>query len=180
MGIIKKFQLRIKVNIYHSKKWNVFVKSFWLWTFIFMHLSVNLVAFLYIPESNLIKYLIFANICLTPISLMGLLIHFNYYRWSKNSTLTIKYDSIRLQNRFSDITLNNSDITHIEHHTCTSLGNFSLWWNFGWFELTDKNGDNIRLNSYLITLDQFWLDNLTRKVSSKNIEKSKSIYPLMK
>jgi hypothetical protein len=166
----------MKEHNYKYKFSKVLLKSIpvWICLAIQMGFSISIVF-----NEGEINTLIFMNLFLSIFTIPCIIMHRNYLKHTRNRVLTLRYNTISLISGEKEITLNTTDITKVTLHKCPSGFRFP-WWNYSWFELIDKEGQNIKVSCYLLNISDFWQDSLSRRVSSKNLVREESLFPLMK
>lgn len=166
----------MKEHVYKYRNLVVLRKSILIWISVAFQIILSVYSFT--SEHRFIG-LVMTNLVFSLLNIPGLIIHFNYRKYSIDSQLIMRYNTITLKNGKRDVTLNTFDVVKVRVHT-SPYNSWLSWFDYNWFELQDKNGEVIRVNFYLISISDFWRDTLSKRISSDNVERKTSILPLMK
>jgi hypothetical protein len=167
----------------HTYKYNfrkVALKSILIWFGILCQIGLSIYQlFEFGFNERSITALIFTNVIFSILNLPGFILHLNHLRRTRNVQLILRYNTISYITKSSETTLNTFDISKIILHKGPTNSRLP-WWNYSWFELIDKEGKTIKVSYYLLEISDLWFNTLSRRISSDNIEKEKSILPLIK
>ncbi len=166
----------MKEHIYKYKSSKVLLKSILNWICLAMQIGISI---LIVFDGGGIGSLLVVNLFFSIFTIPGIIIHLNYLKNTRNAVLILRYNTISLTSSEKEITLNTADITKVILHE-GPRGSRMPWWNYSWFELIDKEGKSIKIGCYLLDISGFWLDSLSRKVSSKNLVREESLFPIIK
>lgn len=119
-----------------------------------------------------------ANTFFSIITIPGLILHINHLLRTRNSVLTIRYETVNMKSGKDNITLKSSEISKIIRHDGPTEWRLP-WWGYSWYELIDQNGNSIKISCYLLEISELWQNSLSRRITSKNMERKWSILPLM-
>lgn len=166
----------MKEHIYQFERNKVIFRSILTWILLGAQIICSLLIVYYGVGYEV---LIALNLFLSLLTIPSLIIHLNHLKHSKNTKLVLRYNTITSINPTEEITLNNADI--IEVVLQKGLYGFKVpWFDYSWFELVDKNGQSIKVSFYMMDLGEFWMDTLSRKVSSKLLVQKEVFFPLIK
>ncbi len=121
--------------------------------------------------------LVLLNLLLSVLSVPGIILFVNYYKYSKNKKIIISHDKIILQeneNIAGEIT--NTEITEIELVHATDYSGLP-WSDFAFFVLKDAKGNRIIVPNFIMEISELWLDTLSRKIKRSNIIKTRKSFP---
>jgi hypothetical protein len=168
----------VKEAQFKYNRTKVFMKSILIWIVLLMQIGLTY----FIIDLNIersVTALLGASIFFSVITVPGLVLHINHFIRTRNSVFTIRYETVSMKNGKDNITLKSSEISKIILHD--GLSEWRLpWWGYGWYELIDTNGNSIKISCYLLEISELWQNSLSRRISSKNMERKWNILPLMK
>jgi hypothetical protein len=112
----------------------------------------------------------------------GIMIHFNYSKYSNGLSLVIEYKKLKyIDNTGKEIQcINNQDVVSIEYFETIPSGGRALWGSYSFFVLKSKQGDEFVINSYILELTDFWTDGLTRLISNKSFTRKSQFIPIIR
>jgi hypothetical protein len=171
-------------HIYTTTKRKIFRQSFFIWLYVLSQLVMNIwVVFFYENDHKFFLFVFFNLLISAIITVPGIIIFFNYYRYSVNKEFIVSYNNLKLRDVKSNkiIEINNDEIERIELHEIvrgTSLR--SPYYSYEYFCFIDKNNKRIVVTFHILSLGDFWFDTLTQKVSSKKLVKVERYFPMIK
>ena len=168
----------MKETQFKYNRTKVFMKSILIWITLFMQIGLSYFIIDLNNEKSVTTFLVTSIIFFT-ITMPGLILHINHLIRTRNSVFTLRYESLSMRNGKDNVTLKSSEITKVILHDGPSEWRLP-WWSYSWYELIDTNGNSIKVSCYLLEISEFWQNSLTRRISSKNMERKWTILPLMK
>jgi len=168
-------------NIYIAKKGRIIRQSFFIWLFSALHITSNIFGIPPLLRHNQIWAIFLINLMLGIITIPSLIIFFRYYKHSINKKFVVTYNSLKFIDHKTGQTteLINSEINKIFLAT-TQTSNNLPWCFHEYFSFEDEKGNKIIVTSYIMDIVDFWLDSLSRKVSSNKLVRVEKTFPLFK
>jgi len=168
----------VKEAQFKYNRTKVFMKSILIWIVLLMQIGLSYFVIDLNNERSVTAFL-GASIFFSTITIPGLILHINHLIRARNSVFTIRYETISMKNGKENITLKSSEISKVILHDGPSEWRLP-WWGYSWYELIDTNGNSIKISCYLLEISELWQNSLSRRISSKNMERKWNILPLMK
>lgn len=168
----------MKEHTYKYQFKKVALKSILIWFGVVVQIGLSLYVLRDFNDRS-IKALIFTNVFFSIITLPGVILHLNHSKHTRNVKLILRYNSISCISKHNETTLNTFDICKVILHNGPTNSRLP-WWNYSWFELIDKDGRTIKVSYYMLDIGDFWMDSLSRRVSSDNLVHEKNILPIIK
>lgn len=156
----------------------VFMKTILIWIVLLMQIGFSYFIF-DLDNERSVRALLGATAFFSIFTIPGLLLHFNHLIRTRNSVFTIRYETVSMKNGKDSITLKSSEIKKVILHDGPTEWRLP-WWGYSWCELIDIHGNSIKISCYLMELSELWRNSLSRRISSKNIERKSNIIPLIK
>ena len=171
-------------HLYSAKAIQILRKSFSTWLVILLQIIINIVIFTraaVLSTGSEILLFIFLNAFLGLITIPGLLLFFNYRKYTINKTLIVTYNSVKLVDDLSKqvIEINSSEIVEIRLVKAQILTKMP-WAFHSYFSLRDHKNNIIVVPFYLIDITEIWLDILARRISSNKLISEVKFYPRIK
>ena len=173
-------------HVYKDSTKRIISQTFFIWMFVALQISTNIFLIPGFIKSGQYWAIAFINVILSAISIPSLYIFFNYYRYSANKDFIIAYNALKIIDKKNGavVEISSTDIDRIELHQnlypYKVLMNLSVWSDHEFFCFVDKTGKKIVVTSYIMYIQDFWLDSLTRRVSSDKLIKFEKFIPLIK
>lgn len=171
-------------HIYTTTKQKIFKQSFFIWLYVASQIALNIYLIFFYENEYKVLVFLFCNLLIsTIITIPGVIIFLNYYKYSVNKEFTVSYDSVKLHDIKSNTTieLNSNEIEKIELHQIPFGGTLrSPYGSYEYFCFIDKNKKRIVVTFHILSIADFWFDTLTKKVSSKKLVKVERFYPVIK
>ena len=166
-------------HIHVAKKSRIINQSLFIWVSVIVQIGFNIFTFSMDLTSDRIAALIFCNIILSLLSIPAIILFLKYYKHSIGKKFVITYNSLKfIDEKTGEITeLKNADIERINlvaNRTASKLP----WSSHEYFEFIDSKQNKIIVTSYFMDISDFWLDSLTRRVSTDNLIHEEKIYPI--
>jgi hypothetical protein len=167
-------------HIYIAKPSRILRQSFFIWLFVALQIAANFMTVPTFLRLNQIFGIVFVNTVLGIITIPSLILFFKYYRHSVGKKFIVSYDSLKFidDKTGETIELNNSEIDKI--YLVQNKRMSRLPWSFHeYFSFVDTKQNKIVITSYFMDISEFWLDNLSRKVSSDKLITELKTYPII-
>lgn len=170
----------MQTHTYLISNKKVAANSFLIWLFFLAYVGVDLYFLAIVNTYQLLLVAVCVNVFLGSMAIYGVVIHLNYYKYSKRSKFEITYDKIiYYKDGKIETEIQNKDVAEIKHVIGPEMSKFP-WDNLSYFVLIDKNSNSILVPIYIMDLGEFWLDTLTRKVNNDNIVVIRKWFPYIK
>jgi len=168
-------------HIYSTTKKKIFKQSFAIWLFVLMQISFNIYGIFFYQNSNKIFTILFINLIISIITIPGVRIFLNYCKYSIDKEFIITYNFLQLVDKRSSkiIQLNCDEIERVEFYYIPGRSR-SPYSSYKYFCFIDKNKKRIVVTFHVLSIADFWLDSLTRNVSSSKLVKIEDLYPIIK
>jgi hypothetical protein len=168
----------MKETVYKTNSAKYFLKSSLTWFCVAVQLGLSLYFLRDFSESGLIATLVVIGV-FSFLTVPGLILHFNYLKYSKNAKFVIRYDNVEFIKNNQKTILKSNEIVKIILHQSPTNSRFP-WWNYQWFELIDSSGNKICVNYYIMDISDMWINTLSRKINSDKLERKENYFPLIK
>ena len=167
-------------HIHIAKRSRIISQSFFIWLFVVSQIGLNIYGITKDLTSNRFLAMIFVNVLFCLLTVPGVFLFFRYYKHSIAKKFVITYDSLKFIDDKTGkiIEIKNSDIeiiTLVENQKLSRLP----WLFHEYFSLIDNKQNEIIVTSYFMDISDFWLDSLTRSVSSDNLIRKEKSYPII-
>lgn len=169
----------MKEHIYIAKKSRIFEQSFLIWLIAALQIFLNIITIPAFIRHNQAWAIVFINGLFSVLTIPSIIIFLKYYKNSVGKRFIVAYDSLKFIDDKTGkvILLRNSDIVNI--HLIQNIQTSRLPWCFHeYFSFIDDKGNKIIVTSYIMSISDFWLDTLARKVSSKKLTREEKAYPI--
>jgi hypothetical protein len=166
-------------HIYTAKRKKIIGQSWSIWVYVAMQV-VFTVFFVVKWRDSQLWGVLFVNVVLGTLTIPGIILFIRYYRYSVGKRFIVTYDKLKYVDdktgQFNELT--NTEIEKIILvETTRKSQNLLPWVSYEYFILMDSKGSKIIITSHFMSLGEFWMDTLTRRVSSDNIVAEKKVYP---
>lgn len=103
-----------------------------------------------------------------------------YYKHSVGKKFIITFDSLKFidENTGETNEIKSSEIKRINLVVNRKMSKLP-WLFHEYFSFIDDKQNKIIITSYIMNITDFWIDSLTRKVSSDKLVKEEKTYPIM-
>lgn len=166
-------------HIYTAKRKKIIGQSWSIWVYVAMQI-VFTVFFVVKWRDSQLWGVLFVNVVLGTLTIPGIILFIRYYRYSVGKRFIVTYNTLRYVDdktgQFTELT--NTEIEKIILVETTRKSQKLLPWVFyEYFILMDSKGSKIIITSHFMSLGEFWMDTLTRRVSNDNIVMEEKTYP---
>lgn len=171
----------MKEHIYIVKTSRIIKQSFFIWLFVAVQITANIITIPALIRMNQIYGILFINVILGSLTIPGIRLFFNYYKTSADKKFLVTYNSLLLvdEKNGTSIGLKTAEIEKIVL-VQSPVNSKYPWFNHGYFALTDAAKNTIVVNSYIMDISELWLDSLARKVSSKKLIREERYFPIIR
>jgi|SRR5688572_7542865 hypothetical protein len=157
-----------------------FYRSVFIWVYVVLYIVV-LTFFPGIMQVGSIGAAIFLFIIMSLLCVPGVMIFINYYRHSINREFILRYETISMRNVVTNeiVEIYSPDIERIELVE-VGRGSRAPWIFFSYIRFIDKNGKQIVVTMFFLTIDQIWIDSLSRRIDNKKMQRITTMLPLIR
>lgn len=171
----------MKEHRFIARRSKIIKQTSLIWLFVLIHITLNFMITPKLISNGQYTALLLINLGLSILSIPGVYLFFNYYRHSINKELILTYNTVRLIDHKTKevIELVNNEIVTVtlNNHIQSSR----LPWLFNeYFCLTDRNGKNIKITSWIMDISDLWTNTLSRRINNDNIVKNELVFPVIK
>jgi len=166
-------------HIYRTRFNRIFNQSFFIWLFILLQLFINVYSAHTFLDRGDQWPLLFINLTLAAINIPAVILFVKYYRNSKGKEFVVTYNKLVLRDIKTGevVELQSEEIIKVQLVQNARMS--KLPWSFHeYFKFIDSSGKEIVVTSYIMDISEFWMDSLSRRVSSSKLEKEQKYYPL--
>ena len=171
----------MKEHRFIARRSKIIKQTSLIWLFVLIHIALNFMITPKLISNSQYTALLLINLGLSMLSIPGVYLFFNYYRYSINKELILTYNTVRLIDHKTKevIELLNNEIVTVTLNNHIRLSR--LPWLFNeYFCLTDRNGKNIKITSWIMDISDLWTNTLSRKINNDNIVKNELVFPVVK
>jgi hypothetical protein len=171
----------MKEHRFIARRSKIIKQTSLIWLFVLIHIILNFMITPKLISNGQYTALLLINLGLSLLSIPGVYLFFNYYRHSINKEFILTYNTVRLIDHKTKevIELLNNEIVMVtlNNHIQSSR----LPWLFNeYFCLTDRNGKNITITSWIMDISDLWTNTLSRRINNDNIVKNELVFPVIK
>jgi hypothetical protein len=168
-------------HIYSATNEKIFKQSFFIWLWVITHIGLNV--YIGLSFFHREEYWLFfvMNLMLLVITLPSIYIFFNYLKYTIHKDFIVTYEEIKLVDRKTNETvqIKNKDIVKVElYDNRTSYK--APWSAYEYFCFIDKENNRIVVTSHIMSISDFWLDTLVKKISSNKLIIIEDLFPVIK
>ena len=166
-------------HIYTAKTSKIIGQSVYIWLFVLLQVFMNIHLAGTLISRGEYGALLLLNLLLGVINVPAIIIFLKYYRHSVGKEFIISFDTLRYNNTNTGqcAEINNSDIDEIILVQNKRMSRLP-WVFHEYFVLKDGQGKEIIVTSYMMEIQELWLDTLTRRIDSKKLIKEEKYYPI--
>ena len=167
-------------HIHAAKRSRIIGQSFFIWLFVAFQIGLNIFAISMGLTSGRISAMILINALLSMITAPAVFLFLKYYKHSIGKKFVITYNSLKfIDEKKGEVTeIKNSDIEKIYLVVNPKMSRLP-WLFHEYFAFIDNKQNKIIVTSYFMDISEFWLDSLTRKVSSDKLIREEKRYPII-
>ncbi len=166
-------------HIYSAKRGRIIRQSAFIWLFAALHIAANIMTVPVLLRNNQLAAILLMNVLFSLITVPAIILFFKYYKHSVGKKFIVTYNSLKYTDDRTgqSVELKSSEIDKIHLVENSKMSRFP-WLFHEYFSFVDTKNNRIIITSYFMDISDFWLDTLTRKVSSNKLTREEKAYPL--
>ena len=171
----------MKEHIYVTKPGRIISQSYLIWLIVVIHLGANMMLIPKLNGPDQLYGILFINFLLGSLTVPAIRLFINYYKYAAYKKFIVTFDSVNLIDEKTGISvgMKTAEIKKIVF-VQSPVNSKYPWFNHGYFVLTDAAKNTIVVNSYIMDINELWLDSLARKVSSKKLIREERYFPIIR